>query len=794
MAKPDVRLDNIRMLLQLKKLQDDVIDCEGSLRKFVRSAWEVVEPGIPYVHGRHIEALCDHLEAVAAGEIRKLIINISPRSSKSTLGCIMFPAWVWITRPERKFLFSSYDLKLSMRDSRKCNMLIKSAWYQKNWHDRFKILTNKGGQDTKQRFDNDRSGHRVATSTDSGTTGEGGWCIYYDDPNDIRQMSSDAYIQTVIDFHEQVMASRLDDPKTGVRVCVQQRSNERDLTGHILNKELGWEHLVIPMEYEGPSKTTVAMNWRDWRTSPGDLMWPERIGPNELRDLKTQLGSAAYAGQYQQRPAPAEGNKFKRIWWEYWNPATVAPRLIRISSPGNQPIERTPVTLPIAFEQVIHSWDFSFKGEKDSDYVVGQAWGRLGANFYLLDQVRRRMDFPATIKAFKEFVVKNPAQEKLIEDKANGPAIVASLRNQIPGIIAITPDGGKEARANAIAPYVESRNVFLPNPEEYPWVVDFIEEFSSFPFGKTDDQCDSAAQAIRRLADSISNTSVPEFRVTPRPNEKENACHVQDDKELAASIPAHWRRWIAVAPGPIGAATWFCETPTGSLRIYRELALEGMGAFEVGRRIGEATLPDIRAFMKSVHLTAKWNMDLLMEDEAFRPIEPIGSYAELLEQGLYNYDPTSGSWEDRQGAKSELALAKFSFQMSSVDDAAFDRLRELLCFQPPDYEELPYERAKAIKYSLGDIREYTKYMAAVRGEVVGEWPKIKLGASCANTISALGCARREETVDNPFLRSLLLGLQAPPSLMAKNTELKIMPVADLKRRQQMHGARRRRFG
>jgi hypothetical protein len=224
------------------------------------------------------------------------------------------------------------------------------------------------------------------------------------------------------------------------------------------------------------------------------------------------------------------------------------------------------------------------------------------------------------------------------------------------------------------------------------------------------------------------------------------------------------------------------------------MSLEGMDAFEVGRRIGEATLPDIRAFMKSVHLTAKWNMDVLLEKEAFAPIEPIGSYAELLEQGLLQYDPTQGTWEDRQGALAELKLAKFSFQMSSVDDAAFDRLRELLRFQPADYEELPYERAKAIDLSRKDIVAYGKYMAAVSGEVVGEWPKIKFAASCTNTIAALGCARREEDVVNPFLRSLLLGLTAPPSVFAKNTEMKIVPLNQARHRQQMHGARRRRFG
>ncbi len=767
-------LERIQLLRKAKDLIGEREDCELSLRKFVKAAWPVVEPGVPFVHGYHIDAICDHFEAVIAGDIKKLIINISPRSSKSTLGCIMLPAWVWIRYPEKKFLFSSYDLKLSMRDSRKCNTLIKSAWYQKAWADRFKILVNKGGQDTKQRFDNDHAGHRIATSTDAGTIGEGGDMLYYDDPNDIGQMNSDAYIEKVIYFHDHIMASRLNDPKTGARICVQQRSGERDMTGHILSKEQGWDHLVIRMEFEGPSKTT-SIGWHDWRTKPGELMWPERLGPDEIREFKkTEI---VWSGQYQQRPAPAEGNRFKRHWWNYWNAEEVTEKTpkVMVRAPGTETIGKAAKQLPIAFEQVIHSWDLSFKGGDKNDYVVGQVWGRLGADFYLIDQLRERLDFPATVKAFRSFVARYPATEKLVEDKANGPAVIATLKNEIPGIIAIIPDGGKEARANAVAPYVESGNVYLPNPERYPWVNQYIEEFAAFPNARFDDSVDSTSQGIRRLADSVINTCVPEFRVMPRPGEPQTACHVEDDRALLASIPSHWRRWISVAPGPIGAALWMCETPSGALRVYRELALEGLDAFEVGRRIAEQTLPDIKAFASSVQASAKWHMDVLLEKVAFVPVENIGSYAELLESGLYGFDPLSGTWDSRQEEKAILKQAKFSAQVSELEDAAWDRLRDLLRFKPPDYEELPYSRAKAFALAARSINEYSNYMAAVEGRIPGEFPKLKFGASCVFTVASLGAARRFEDVSNPFLRALLIGITAPPSVLTKSNKVKEIP-------------------
>lgn len=763
-SKADIAIENVRMLLQLRRVALEKQDCERGLRAFVQASWRVVEPGIPYIHGWHIDALCDHLEAVTAGDIRKLIINIPPRTIKSTLGAVIYPAHTWITKPEVKFVFASYDLKLSMRDSRKCRSLIGSQWYQRLWAEKFKILSNKGGQDSKQRFDNDKGGHRIATSTDAGTTGDGGDIIFYDDPNDIRKMTSEAYIEAVVYYHEHVMASRLNDPKTGARVLIQQRSNERDLTGHILSKELGWEHLVIPMEYEASPRVT-SIGWRDPRSTEGELMWPEKIGSTEIAEIKSSLGTVGFSGQYQQRPSPGEGTKFKREAWNFWNPrgTETGPVVIRI--PGAPLIQKQPVELPIAFEQVLQSWDMTFKEERDNDFVSGQVWGRIGANTYLIDRESDRWDFPKTISAVRRMTLRHPCPEKLVEDKANGPAVIATLKNEIPGLIPINPEGGKVARANAVAPYTEAGNVFLPNPNLFPWVWDFIEQCANFPRAQHDDDVDAMTQALRRLYESASNTSVPEFRVLPRTGEPETACHVEQDDKVSASIMPHWRRWIAVSPGQTGAVLWFCETPRGSLRVYRELELAGVDAHEAGRLIAQATLPDVRAYMQTVHMSAKWHMDVLLEKEAFAPIEPVGSYAELLEQGMFDYDPARGSWDERQSIIAELKLAKFSAQMTEIEDSTFDRLRDLLRFKPADYQELPYDRSKAFDLARRDINLFNSYFAAVEGRVVGDWPKLKFGASCTNTVASLGAARRGEDIADPFLRALLIGIGVPPSVM-----------------------------
>ena len=310
--------------------------------------------------------------------------------------------------------------------------------------------------------------------------------------------------------------------------------------------------------------------------------------------------------------------------------------------------------------------------------------------------------------------------------------------------------------------YAEAGNWFLPNPDLFPWVYDFIEVFAAYPNGKHDDDVAACCHANRRLFDSVSNSAAPEFRVSPRIGEPETACHVSRE---TSNLPPHWRRWISVSPGNPGAALWFCETPKGSLRVYREMSLEKMDANEAGRRIAEKTMPEVRAYVASIHSTARWNIDILMEKTAFAPIEPIGCYAELLEHGMLGFDPAEGEWNDRQLAKQEMKLARFSAQMSEMRDSAWERLRDLLRFKPADYQELPYDRKKALEMSRLDIQEYKKYMAAVEGRVEGEFPKIKFSPDCKNVIQALGASRRAEDPEDCFLRALLIGISAPESMM-----------------------------
>ncbi|BBD69519.1 hypothetical protein NIES4072_31480 [Nostoc commune NIES-4072] len=308
-------------------------------------------------------------------------------------------------------------------------------------------------------------------------------CLLWDDPHDAQEVNSELIRQGVIDRWDSAIRNRVNDLKSSVRIGIMQRLHEKDLSGHVLNQG-SWQHLCIPQEFE-KAQSPTALGWVDPRTEPEELMFPERFSKEVLLEEKKALGSYGYAGQHQQRPAPADGGHFKRSWWKYYKVA------------------------PDDFELIIQSWDCTFKETKKSDYVVGQVWGKRGGQFYLLDQVRDRMDINATIAAIRAMSAKYPnSTAKLIEDKANGPAVISMLEREIPGIIAIEPEGGKLVRAVAIAPFVEAGNVFLPDPSISSWVGDFVAEFSTFPNGSNDDMVDSASQSLNWLASKVTYWAV----------------------------------------------------------------------------------------------------------------------------------------------------------------------------------------------------------------------------------------------------------------------------------------------
>lgn len=482
--------------------------CKRSLVDYLRLAWPIVEPAIPYTHGWHIDAIADHLTAATNGQIRNLIINMPPRHMKSLLCAVFWFTWVWTFRPATRWLYASYSAGLSVRDSVKCRRIIEHPWYQDRFGDQFRMA---GDQNLKSRFENDKTGLRLATGVGGAATGEGGDFIIVDDPHKALDAQSTALREEANAWWDETMSTRGNNPKTVVKVVIMQRLHEQDLTGHLLDRiktdGQHYEHLCLPAEYERQDMQRVtSIGWKDPRREPGALLWPERFGPAELKDLKSSLGSYGTAGQLQQRPAPDEGGIFKKVWWRYWRPRGVAMPAVALQMADGSYVEIEADELPLSFDEQIQSWDMTFKDTKSSDFVAGQVWGRVAANKYLLDYFLERADLIATIAAVLRMTERWPkAIGKLIEDKANGPAVISTLRNRVTGLIAVEPEGGKIARAYAVQPQVEAGNVYLPHPALFGWVDAFRTSCAGFPNLAHDDDVDAMTQALTRFEQRYGN-------------------------------------------------------------------------------------------------------------------------------------------------------------------------------------------------------------------------------------------------------------------------------------------------
>lgn len=465
-----------------------------SLRAFTAQAWAVVEPGVPYRSNWHIDAISEHLTAISDGEIKDLIISMPPRMLKSRKVCVFWPAWEWAERePALKWLFASYSHTLSKRDSVDCRRLIQSPWYRSRYGHVFSLVSD---QNEKMRYENSRRGVRVATSVGGATTGEGGNRLVIDDPHNVKEVWSETQRQAVIDWHEKAWISRRNDPESDARLVVAQRTHPSDLIGHLLREHGtgpgGWYHLVLPMEYSPKRRVTTLTplsedgRFEDPRTEEGELLHPERIGAEENAKLKRSMG-AEYDAQYNQDPVPEGGHIVDPTWWRYFRET------------------------PAGLEEVILSWDCSFKGEqkrsgprrRGGSYACGQVWGRRGSQKFLLEQVRRRMGYVETREEIRRMAQRWPHYNAiLIEEAANGYAVIEDLRQTIHSILPVRPRESKEARLQAVAPTVKAGDCYLPDPAltGNEWVRDYLKSLAEHPHGVDgNDEGDATSQALNYL-------------------------------------------------------------------------------------------------------------------------------------------------------------------------------------------------------------------------------------------------------------------------------------------------------
>lgn len=550
-----------------KRNRDNAEKARGSFREFLKMAWPTMEPARPLIQGWHIDAVCDHLEAAYKRQIKRLLITIPPGSAKSLLCSVAWPAWIWTKEPGFRSIFGSYDSILSTRDSIRCRDLMMSAWYHETFTPTWSFST---AQNEKTFYYNTARGFRIATSVGGKSLGTGhrGNLVAVDDPISTKSEDSDAALEECVIWWDRVMYNRFDNMEEGIKVIIMQRVSDRDLAGHVLRSG-GYEHLCIPNEYEPDRSKVTSIGWRDPRTARGELMCPGLISRAVTDDLKTD--PHRYSGQYLQNPHPEGSGILKPHHWNYWKPAGLKLPPVRVRLPGGDIDQREAVDLPEDFDLIIQVWDMAFKDLKDSDFVAGGVVGAHGANRYLLEAVHDRMDIVKSVDAVRRMSATgwgSKAHLKLIEGKANGPAVMQMLRGEIGGLVEIQPEGGKVSRVRAASYEQSAGNWFLPHPFLANWVGDpadpsggggFIQECTAFPNGAHDDYCDVFAYASNRIQvetkGAVYKTREPDITIPP-----------------LDVIPATWRRvyGLCVTWDEI-AAVWLAFNPeTKKFVMYDE--------------------------------------------------------------------------------------------------------------------------------------------------------------------------------------------------------------------------------
>lgn len=452
---------------------------EGDFYYFVRYAFKQMT-GMKWSRNWHHEVMCRKLEDVFAGKVKRLIVNIPPRYSKTEIVVVLFMSWCMAKQPDCEFIHSSYSARLAANNTSRVRDIVTSDWYQEVFP-HVQIDPSTSGKD---HWKTTVKGVVYAAGAGGTITGFGagkmrpedhvgpmfGGAIIIDDPHKADEATSDTMRQNIIDWYSNTIKSRVNDPARTPIIVVMQRLHEEDLSGFLLKggSDEVWDHLFIPV-----------LNDND------EPLWPAKHDREELARME-RSNSYVFAGQYMQRPAPLGGGIFKTSWWKYYNPAAL-PKVRR----------------------VIQSWDTAFKTKDHNDPSSCTTWAETDEGYFLLDRLNDKMEYPQLKQTAMSLAAKYNPHAVLIEDKASGQSLIQDLKTTRLPIIPIKVDSDKVTRAFAVTSIVESGRVFLP--EGAPWLVEFIAQLANFPNAAHDDDVDSTTQALNYMHLNGGNTGLLDF-------------------------------------------------------------------------------------------------------------------------------------------------------------------------------------------------------------------------------------------------------------------------------------------
>ena len=565
MSSPDLDLSKIPAARRRKlesrisqlQLAEEREQCEESLLTFLEHAW-------PYVDNSEFqscwafEAMCDHLEAVTLGHIKRLLINVPPRCGKTTLCSIIHPAWTWARRhktylsgPQVKFLCASYSHALSLDSSNKSRRLIASPWFERLWPGQIVFQQD---QNAKHNYENTKGGARIATSVGGQLLGLGGDVLIGDDLNNTEEVESEAERETVSTFWQEFHSTRLNNPNESAIIAIQQRLHHQDVSGLILESNEDWTHLCIPMRYDSSrSYVTVVLPqyedglpYDDPRDEEGELMWPERFDEAAVDRLEIQLGPYMAAGRLQQLPVPKGGGIIQDTWWQNWTLEAPTYGLEWSTKPAG--IKDFP-----QMELVVGSVDTAYGEKEENDYSAMTVWGiwldraknrramlmyawakRLPLHGRPISIMNgepedvykgRKLKAMGLVETIADSCARYKVQRLLIENKTRGVDVANELRRLYArndwGVELTNVQKDKVARTHSIVPLFTDNAIWAPNTQ---WAQNAIDQSAQFPKGAHDDIHDTITQALNWMrenqllvrADEEENMRIDEMTYQPK--------------------------------------------------------------------------------------------------------------------------------------------------------------------------------------------------------------------------------------------------------------------------------------
>lgn len=485
---------------------------DGGLLEFVRYFWHILEPNTELIEGKVLEAICAHLEAVTRGEIRRLLINVPPGFMKSMLVNVFWPAWEWSAAglSGLRYVTFSYAAHLTERDNGKFRDLLRSRDFQELWGHAVKLT-----EDGKIRIANSATGWKFASSVKGVGTGERGDRVILDDPHNVKEGESEAVRSETVRWVREGMSNRLNNMQKGVIVVIMQRVHEGDVSGALISDDLGYVHLMIPMEYDPMRRCGTVIGWEDWRHESGELAWAERFTAKTVEEIRRTLGPYAYAGQYQQTPEPRGGGIFKRDWWQLYK-----------LDPKGKPVQ------PPHF--MVASLDPAYSNREENDPSGFSVWGVFKDvdgrdKIALIYAWEKHLDLHGVDVAKVEgeskasLISRSKPAWGLVEWVANdctrlqvdllliesGPA-GASVTQEIRrlhrshkwGVQEVSPNGlDKRSRAYSVQHLFADQMIFAPDRDWAEMLISQFAKFRGLP-GDRDHLVDTGTQALRYLRDN----------------------------------------------------------------------------------------------------------------------------------------------------------------------------------------------------------------------------------------------------------------------------------------------------